>query len=191
MRLYSQGQGVYEDRRQVASLLGLPEEKVRVIQVANGGGFGGKEDITVQGHAALFALLLQKPVRVRLSRPESIRMHPKRHPLVMEYALGCDRDGRLTALRARIVGDTGAYASVGDQGAGAGRRPRHRRLPRAGRRHRGQDRLYQQPALRRHARLRRQPGDLRHGELHRHALRAGRLRPLAVPLRQRPGPRGA
>ena len=113
VRLYSQGQGVYEDRRQVASLLGLPAEKVRVIQVANGGGFGGKEDITVQGHAALFALLLGKPVRVRLSRPESIRMHPKRHPFVMEYALGCDAGGKLTALRARITGDTGAYASVG------------------------------------------------------------------------------
>ena len=113
VRLYSQGQGVYEDRRQVASLLGLSQEKVRVVQVANGGGFGGKEDITVQGHAALFALLLQKPVQVRLSRPESIRMHPKRHPLVMEYALGCDDKGMLTALRARIIGDTGAYASVG------------------------------------------------------------------------------
>jgi len=113
VRLYSQGQGVYEDRRQVASLLGLSQEKVRVIQVANGGGFGGKEDITVQGHAALFALLLQQPVQVRLSRPESIRMHPKRHPLVMEYTLGCDAAGKLTALRARITGDTGAYASVG------------------------------------------------------------------------------
>jgi aldehyde oxidoreductase len=113
LRLYSQGQGVYEDRRQVASLLGLAQEKVRVIQVANGGGFGGKEDLTVQGHAALFAFLLQKPVRVRLSRPESIRMHPKRHPLVMEYTLGCDTEGKLTALRARITGDTGAYASVG------------------------------------------------------------------------------
>ncbi|MCX6558812.1 MAG: selenium-dependent xanthine dehydrogenase [Candidatus Aminicenantes bacterium] len=113
VRLYSQGQGVYEDQRQVASLLNLPLEKVRVIQVANGGGFGGKEDMTVQGHAALFALLLQKPVQVRLSRPESLRMHPKRHPLLMEYALGCDGDGKLTALRARIIGDTGAYASVG------------------------------------------------------------------------------
>ncbi len=113
VRLYSQGQGVYEDRRQVASLLGLPAEAVRVIQVASGGGFGGKEDLTVQGHAALFALLLKRPVRVRLSRPESLRMHPKRHPFVMEYALGCDRQGRLTALKARIVGDTGAYASVG------------------------------------------------------------------------------
>jgi aldehyde oxidoreductase len=113
VRLYSQGQGVYEDRRQVASLLGLPQEKVRVIQVANGGGFGGKEDITVQGHAALFALRLQRPVRVRLSRPESIRMHPKRHAFVMEYSLGCDGEGKLTALRASILGDTGAYASVG------------------------------------------------------------------------------
>jgi xanthine dehydrogenase molybdenum-binding subunit len=113
LRLYSQGQGVYEDRRQVASLLGLPQEKVQVIQVANGGGFGGKEDMTVQGHAALFAYLLQRPVRVRLTRPESIRMHPKRHPLIMEYKLGCDRQGRFTALRARIIGDTGAYASVG------------------------------------------------------------------------------
>lgn len=111
--LYSQGQGVYEDRRQVASLLGLKPEKVRVIQVANGGGFGGKEDLTTQGHAALFARLLRRPVRVRLSRPESLRMHPKRHPFVMEYALGCDRRGLLTALRARIIGDTGAYASVG------------------------------------------------------------------------------
>jgi selenium-dependent xanthine dehydrogenase len=113
VRLYSQGQGVYEDRRQVAALLDVPEEKVRVIQVANGGGFGGKEDITVQGHAALFAFLLGRPVMVRLSRPESLRMHPKRHPLIMEYALGCDAAGMLTALRARIIGDTGAYASVG------------------------------------------------------------------------------
>lgn len=111
--LYSQGQGVYEDRRMVALLLGLESEKIRVVQVANGGGFGGKEDITVQGHAALFAWLLQRPVRVKLSRPESIRMHPKRHPLIMDYTLGCDTDGRLTALKARIIGDTGAYASVG------------------------------------------------------------------------------
>lgn len=113
VRLYSQGQGVYEDRRQVAALLGLEQEKVRVIQVANGGGFGGKEDLTVQGHAALLAYSLQRPVQIRLSRPESLRMHPKRHPFVMEYALGCDGEGRLTALRARITGDTGAYASVG------------------------------------------------------------------------------
>ncbi|MCX6269823.1 MAG: selenium-dependent xanthine dehydrogenase [Bacteroidetes bacterium] len=111
--LYSQGQGVYEDRRQVAMILGIPEEKVRVIQVCSGGGFGGKEDMTVQGHAALFAWLLKKPVKVSFSREESITMHPKRHPVWMDISLGCDAKGMLTALKLRAVGDSGAYASVG------------------------------------------------------------------------------
>ncbi|MCB9053106.1 MAG: selenium-dependent xanthine dehydrogenase [Lewinellaceae bacterium] len=113
VELFSQGQGVYEDRRQVAALLGLPEEKAKVKLVSNGGGFGGKEDLSVQGHAALFAYLLQRPVRVALTREESICMHPKRHPLYMEITLGCDENGRLTALQLRAWGDTGAYASVG------------------------------------------------------------------------------
>lgn len=111
--LYSQGQGVYEDRRQVAMILGLPEEKVRVIQVSNGGGFGGKEDITVQGHCALFAFLMNQPVKLTLTRPESIRMHPKRHPVFMDMELAADENGKLIALKLRAVGDTGAYASVG------------------------------------------------------------------------------
>ena len=63
---------------------------MKVDQVACGGAFGGKEDLSTQGHAALAAHLLQRPVKVRLTRPESIRMHPKRHPLTMEFALGCD-----------------------------------------------------------------------------------------------------
>jgi aldehyde oxidoreductase len=113
VELFSQGQGVYEDQKQVAKLLGLPLAKVRVELVPNGGGFGGKEDLSVQGHAALFAYHLQLPVKVTLTRAESITMHPKRHPLIMDYTLGCDAQGRLTALKARIVGDTGAYASVG------------------------------------------------------------------------------
>ena len=113
IRLYSQGQGVYVDRRAVAQILALPEEKVRVIQVQNGGGFGGKEDITVQGHASLFAWHLKRPVRVHLSRDESILMHPKRHPVWMEISLGCDSRGMLTVLKLNAVGDTGAYASVG------------------------------------------------------------------------------
>lgn len=113
IRLYSQGQGVYVDRRAVAEILALPEDKVRVIQVQNGGGFGGKEDITVQGHASLFAWHLKRPVRVHLSRDESILMHPKRHPVWMEISLGCDSNGRFTALKLNAVGDTGAYASVG------------------------------------------------------------------------------
>lgn len=113
IRLYSQGQGAYADRKAVAEILGLGEEKVKVVQVQNGGGFGGKEDITVQGHASLFAYLLKQPVRVHLNRDESIIMHPKRHPVRMEISIGCDRTGKLTALKLNAVGDTGAYASVG------------------------------------------------------------------------------
>jgi len=111
--LYSQSQGIYEDRRQLAMILGLPEEKVRVILVPNGGGFGGKEDLSVQGQTALFAFLLNRPVKLTLTRPESFRLHAKRHPVFMDIALAADEAGKLTALKLRAVGDTGAYASVG------------------------------------------------------------------------------
>jgi xanthine dehydrogenase molybdenum-binding subunit len=114
-RVYSQGQGVWEDRRQIASFLGLPTDRVRVTHVSNGGAFGAKEDLNVQCHAALLAHLTGRPVRLVLSRAESLRFHPKRHPMVMTYTIGADAEGHLTALRARIVGDTGAYASVGDK----------------------------------------------------------------------------
>lgn len=113
VEVLSQGQGVYEDRKQIAKLLNLPEDKVRVILVPNGGGFGGKEDLSVQHHAALASYLLKRPVRIALTRDESILMHPKRHPLTMDYTLGCDENGKLTALKCDILGDTGAYASVG------------------------------------------------------------------------------
>ncbi len=113
VEVFSQGQGVYEDRTQIAALLNLPEDKVKVVLVPNGGAFGGKEDLSIQGHASLCAHLLKRPVKITLTRDESIRMHPKRHPLWMDYAVGCDKNGRLTALKARIIGDTGAYASVG------------------------------------------------------------------------------
>ncbi len=115
VHFFSQGQGIWEDRRQVASVLALPEEKVRVTLVSSGGGFGGKEDLSIQAHASLLALMADRPVLLALSRRESIRFHPKRHPMTMEYAVGCDAEGRLLAVRARIVGDTGAYASVGDK----------------------------------------------------------------------------
>lgn len=113
LELFSQSQGVYEDRRQVAMILGLPEEKVRVTLVPNGGGFGGKEDLSVQGQTALFAYLTRKPVKLTLTREESIRLHPKRHPVFMDIEIGANEKGMLTALRLRAVGDTGAYASVG------------------------------------------------------------------------------
>jgi xanthine dehydrogenase molybdenum-binding subunit len=113
LHLYSQGQGVFDDRRQVARFLGVDEEDVFVELVPNGGAFGGKEDLSVQAHAALIATLTGRPAKVTLSREDSIRMHPKRHPIRLDYTVGCDSEGRLTALRARLTGDTGAYASVG------------------------------------------------------------------------------
>jgi len=111
--VHSQGQGVYDDQRQIASVLGWPEERVVVRLVPNGGAFGGKEDLTIQAHAALLALKTGRPVKLSLDREQSIRMHPKRHPMRLEYEVGCDVEGHLTAVRARILGDSGAYASVG------------------------------------------------------------------------------
>ena len=113
IHLYSQGQGIYVDRKQIASLLNIDPEDLQVTLVPCGGGFGGKEDLTVQGHAALYSLLTSKPVKVTLSREESIRMHPKRHPVFMDISVSCNKNGMLTALKLRAVGDTGAYASVG------------------------------------------------------------------------------
>jgi selenium-dependent xanthine dehydrogenase len=111
--LYTQGQGVFDDRRQVAAFLGVDEEQVEVVLVPNGGAFGGKEDMSIQAHTSLLAKLTDRPVMLRLNREESIRLHPKRHPITMHYKVGCDEEGRLTAVQAHMLGDTGAYASVG------------------------------------------------------------------------------
>jgi selenium-dependent xanthine dehydrogenase len=113
LALYSQGQGVFDDRRQVARFLGVPEERVHVELVPSGGAFGGKEDMSVQAQTALLALVTGRPVKLVLSREESVRMHPKRHPIRLDYTVGCDASGRLTAVVARLIGDSGAYASVG------------------------------------------------------------------------------
>lgn len=113
VEVLSQGQGIYDDQKQIAEILDLPLDQVRVILVPNGGAFGGKEDLSVQGHAALYSYLLKKPVKIFLNRDESIIIHPKRHPMRMKYTLGCNKKGKLTVLKADILGDTGAYASVG------------------------------------------------------------------------------
>jgi xanthine dehydrogenase molybdenum-binding subunit len=113
LHLFTQGQGIFDDRRQVAAFLALPEAQVFVTLVPNGGAFGGKEDMSVQAQTALLARVTGRPVKLTLSREESIRLHPKRHPIRMEYEAGCDADGRLTAVKARMLGDSGAYASVG------------------------------------------------------------------------------
>lgn len=113
LKIFSQGQGVFDDQRQIASVLNWSPDRIQVELVSTGGAFGGKEDMTVQAQTALAAALCGKPVKCTLTRPESFGLHPKRHPLTLHMKLGCDRDGHLTALRARIIGDTGAYASVG------------------------------------------------------------------------------
>lgn len=113
LHLRTQGQGIFEDRRQVARFLGVDPQRIFVELVPNGGAFGGKEDLSVQAQTALLAQMTGAPVKLTLSREESIRLHPKRHPLTMDYTVGCDAEGRLTAVKARIVGDSGAYASVG------------------------------------------------------------------------------
>ena len=113
LHVYSGGQGVWDDRDQIASCLGVGRDRVSVELVSNGGAFGGKEDMSNQAHAALAAWILRRPVKCTLSREESFLVHAKRHPIRLEYWAGCDAEGRLTALRARMVGDSGAYASVG------------------------------------------------------------------------------
>lgn len=113
IKIYTQGQGVHDDQRQIAAVLGAGLEQVEVELASSGGAFGGKEDLSIQAQTALAAFLLRKPVKTVLTREQSMRMHPKRHPITMDYTLGADAEGRLLAVRARIVGDTGAYASVG------------------------------------------------------------------------------
>jgi xanthine dehydrogenase molybdenum-binding subunit len=113
LKIWSQGQGVHDDQLQIAAILGIDRRQIEVELVSNGGAFGGKEDLSVQGHAALTAHLLGRPVRVVLTREQSMRIHPKRHPITLHYRAAADAQGRLTAIRARLVGDTGAYASVG------------------------------------------------------------------------------
>ncbi|RLB55090.1 MAG: selenium-dependent xanthine dehydrogenase [Deltaproteobacteria bacterium] len=113
LALYTQGQGIFDDRRQVAGFLAMAEEDLYVELVPNGGAFGGKEDMSVQSQTALLAKMTGRPVRTTLTREQSIRLHPKRHPITMHYEVGCDAEGHLTAIRARMIGDTGAYASVG------------------------------------------------------------------------------
>ena len=113
MHVYSGGQGIWDDRNDIAKVLNLDNSQVTVELVSNGGAFGGKEDMSNQAHAALSAWLLQQPVKCTLSREESLLMHAKRHPITMHYKASCDADGKLTALHVRAIGDSGAYASVG------------------------------------------------------------------------------
>ena len=111
--ILSTDQGAYDTQHETAPMLGLPMEKVKVKNLLVGGGFGGKEDVTVQHHAALVAYLTKRPVKCKLTRAESLLIHPKRHPMEMEFAMGCDENGIIQGVAANVIADTGAYASLG------------------------------------------------------------------------------
>lgn len=111
--LYTGGQSVYDEQREISHMLGIPREKVHCHSMLVGGGFGGKEDMSVQHHAALMAWVLKRPVKVQFSRQESLLYHTKRHAMEMDFTTACDENGRLTAMKAIIIADTGAYASLG------------------------------------------------------------------------------
>jgi xanthine dehydrogenase molybdenum-binding subunit len=115
MEIYVGSQIPYADRDQVARALGVEDERVRVIGQLMGGGFGGKEDITGQIHAALLAQATGRPVKILFDRHESLIVHPKRHATQIKVKVGAKRDGRLTAVETELYGDTGAYASLGEK----------------------------------------------------------------------------
>jgi len=111
--IFASTQNPHYDHSDVVSILGVEDEKVRIIQAATGGGFGSKLDLNVQGFIGLALYHLKRPVRYVFSREEAFLATAKRHPLTMIVKTGADSKGRLLAMRARIICDTGAYGSYG------------------------------------------------------------------------------
>lgn len=115
MEVYVGSQIAYADRKQVAAALGWAEERVRIIGMLIGGGFGGKEDIMGQIHSALLAWKTGKPVKILYDRNESLIVHPKRHATQIRVKIGARKTGELVAVETELYGDTGAYASLGEK----------------------------------------------------------------------------
>ena len=113
VHLFCGDQGIYESRRKVSKVLGIPQEKFHVTATMVGGAFGAKNDMVVQQYAALMCWLTKRPVKMTFTRQESLQIHPKRPPFIMEFTTACDENGNLTATKARIQRDNGAYASAG------------------------------------------------------------------------------
>lgn len=113
LHLYTAAQSVYDEQHEIAYILDLPAEQIVVESKYVGGGFGGKEDMSVQHHAALAAWITGLPVKVKFSREESVKYHVKRHAMEMDFTTACDENGYLTGMKAVIYSDTGAYASLG------------------------------------------------------------------------------
>ena len=112
VKVYTSDQGVYDTRKEISIMLGWEPERIVVENKLVGGGFGGKEDVSVQHLAVLAALRVNRPVKAKLTRQESINFHPKRHYMEGTFTLGCDENGIFTGLDCEIHFDTGAYASL-------------------------------------------------------------------------------
>ncbi|MBE0687283.1 MAG: molybdopterin-dependent oxidoreductase, partial [Anaerolineaceae bacterium] len=115
LEIYVGSQIPYSDREQVAAVLGLPENQVRIIGQLIGGGFGGKEDIAGQIHAAMLTMKTKKSVKLLFDRQESLIVHPKRHATQINIKVGAKNNGQLVAVQTELHGDTGAYASLGEK----------------------------------------------------------------------------
>ena len=115
MEIYVGSQIPYQDRTQVARVMGWPEERVRIVGQLMGGGFGGKEDVMGQIHVAMLANVTGRPVKLLFDRHESLLVHPKRHATQIRVKMGAKKDGRLVAVDTELYGDTGAYASLGEK----------------------------------------------------------------------------
>lgn len=113
VRLLTTDQSSHTTLHECAEMLGVPHELCEVQNALVGGGFGGKEDMSVQHHAALIAYLARVPVKVKLTRAESILIHPKRHTFDMDFSIGCNAEGIIQGVKAKVVSDTGAFASLG------------------------------------------------------------------------------
>ena len=111
--VYTSGQSVYDVRRECANMLAVSYDKIHCRSTLVGGGFGGKEDMTVQPYAVLASWVLKKPVKVKYTRQESLDYHVKKHPMKMIFTTACDGNGILTAMKGTVIADTGAYASLG------------------------------------------------------------------------------
>jgi xanthine dehydrogenase molybdenum-binding subunit len=109
VKVHTQSQGSVYDHAQIARILSVDPSKVEIALAASGGAFGAKEELSIQGQTAVAAFLLQRPVKTTLTRPQSTQHHVKRHAMNVKLTVGADKDGRLTALRSRIVADAGGY----------------------------------------------------------------------------------
>ena len=115
IEVYVGSQIPYQDRHQIARVLGWEENRIRIVGQKMGGGFGGKEDIAGQIHASLLANATGKPVKLLYSRHESLIAHPKRHATQIRVKIGAKKDGKILAVETELFGDTGAYASLGEK----------------------------------------------------------------------------